>query len=152
MWELDHKEGWVLKNWRFRNVVLEKTLEGPLDSKEIKPVNPKGHQPSIFIWRTDAGRAILWPPDAKSQLIWKDPDASKNWSKRRRGQQRMGWLDSITDSVDINLSKLWEIVKGRRTWHAAVRGVIKRHNLVTEQQQQQGRDKSSKVETTWLVL
>ena len=63
--------------------MLEKTLEGPLDSKEIKPVNPKGHQPSIFIWRTDAGRAILWPPDAKSQLIWKDPDAGKDWRQEK---------------------------------------------------------------------
>ena len=79
MWELDHKEGWKLKNWYFLVVVLEKTLESPLDSKEIKPVNPKGNQPWIFIGRTDAEAAVLWPPDVKSQLIGKDLDAGKDW-------------------------------------------------------------------------
>ena len=81
MWELDHKEGWALKNWCFQNVVLEKTLVSPLDSKEIKPVNPKGNQPCIFIGRTDveAEGPILWPPDEKSQLIGKDSDAGKDW-------------------------------------------------------------------------
>ena len=76
MWELDHKEGWVLKNWWFQAMVLEKTLESPLDCKEIKPVNPKGNQPWIFIRRTDAEAEalVLWPPDAKSRLIGKDPD------------------------------------------------------------------------------
>ena len=73
MWELDRKEGWTLKNWCFQTVVLEKTLESPLDRKEIKPVNPKGNQPWIVIGRTDAEALILWPPDAKSQLIGKDP-------------------------------------------------------------------------------
>ena len=91
MWDLDHKEDWVLKNWCFWVVVLEKTLESPLDNKEIKPVNPKGNQPWIFIGRTDAEAEapILWPPDAKSQLIRKDPGAGKDWRQRRRGQQRM---------------------------------------------------------------
>ena len=81
MRELDHKEVWVLKNWCFQTVVLEKALEGPLDSKEIKLVNPKGNQSWIFIGRTDAEAEvpILWPPDAKSQLIRKDPDAGKDW-------------------------------------------------------------------------
>ena len=81
MWELDHKEGWVPKNWCFWAVVLEKTLESPLDYKEIKPVNPKGNQPWIFIGRTDdeAEASILWPPDVKSGLIRKDPDAGKDW-------------------------------------------------------------------------
>ena len=79
-WELDHKEGWVPKNWCFWTVVLEKTLEGPLDCKEIKLINPKGNQPWIFIGRTDAKTEalILWPPDAKSQLIRKDRDAGKD--------------------------------------------------------------------------
>ena len=77
MWELDHKEGWALKNWCFWTVVLEKTLESPLDSK-IKPVNPKGNQPWIFIGRTDAEAPIIWPPDAKSRLTGKDPDAGKD--------------------------------------------------------------------------
>ena len=77
IWELDHKEGWALKNWCFQSVVLEKTFESPLDSKEIKPVNTKGNQPQMFIVRTDAEvkTSTLWPPDVKSQLIGKDPDA-----------------------------------------------------------------------------
>ena len=81
MGELAHKEGWALRNWCFWTVVLEKTLESPLDSKEIKPVNPKGSQPWIFIGRTDAEAEapVLWPPDVKSQLIRKDPDAGKDW-------------------------------------------------------------------------
>ena len=78
MWELDHKEGWAPNNWCFWTVVLEKTLESPLNCKEIKPVNPKGNQPWIFIGRIDAEAPILWPPDVKSQLIWKDPDAGKD--------------------------------------------------------------------------
>ena len=79
MWELDHKEGWALKNWCFWNVVLEMTLESPLDCTEIKPVNPKGNQSWIFIGRTDAEASIIWPPDVKSWLIRKDPDTGKDW-------------------------------------------------------------------------
>ena len=78
MWELDHKEGWTLKNWCFWTVVLEKTLESPLDCKEIQPVHPKGNQHWIFIGRTDAEAPILWPPDVKSQVIGKDSDAGKD--------------------------------------------------------------------------
>ena len=78
MWEQDHKEGWAPKNWCFWTGVLEKTLESPLDSKEIQPVHSKGNQPWIFIGRTDSEAPILWPPDAKSQLIRKDPDAGKD--------------------------------------------------------------------------
>ena len=85
MWELDHKEGQSLKNWCFWTVVLEKTLESPLDSKEIKPVNPKGNQSWIFIGRTDAEVPILWPPDVKSWLIGKDPDAGKDWGQEEKG-------------------------------------------------------------------
>ena len=85
MWELDHKEGWVLKNWCFQIVVLEKTLESPLDSKEIKPVNPKRNQPWIFIGRTDAEAPVLWPPDVKSWFIGKDPDAGKDWGQEEKG-------------------------------------------------------------------
>ena len=86
MWELDHTEGWVPKNWCFWIVVLEKTLEIPLDCKEIKPVNPKGNQPRIFIGRIDAEAEapILWPPDAKSRLTGKDLDAGKNWEQEKR--------------------------------------------------------------------
>ena len=101
MWELDHKEGWMPKNQCFWNV-LEKTPDSPLDCREIKPVNPEGNQPWIFIKRTDAeaGAPIFWPPDAKSQLSGKDPDVRKDWGcKRRRGWQRMRWLDGDRKSV-----------------------------------------------------
>ena len=126
MWEFDHKEGWKLKNWCFWTVVLEKTLERPFDCKEIKLVNPKGNQPWIFIGGTDVEveALILWATDAKSRLAGKDPDAGKNWGRRRRGWQRVKWLDGITNSVDMSLTKLWEIVKDRKTWHATVHGKI----------------------------
>ena len=94
MWELDHKESWVLKNWCLWTVVLEKILESPLDSKEIKPVNPKGNQSWIFIGRTDAEAPILWPPDTKSQLIEKHPDAGndgKQEEKRMTEGEMTGW-------------------------------------------------------------
>ena len=85
MWELDYKESWVPKNWCFWIVVLEKTLESPLDCKEIKPVNPKGNQSWIFTGSTDAEAPILWPSDEKSQLIRKDPDARKDWRWEEKG-------------------------------------------------------------------
>ena len=105
MWELDYKESWVQKNWCFWTVVLEKTLEGPLDCKEIKPVNPKGNQSWIFIGRTDAEAEtpILWPPDAKSWIIWKTLMLGKIEGGRRRGWPRMRWLDGITDSMDMKV-------------------------------------------------
>ena len=84
MWEVDHKEGWAPKNWCFRIVVLEKTLESPLNCKEIKPVNPRGNQPWLFIGRTDAEASVLWLPDAKSQLIGNDPDAGKDWRQKEK--------------------------------------------------------------------
>ena len=87
MWKLDYNESWVLKNWCFWTVVLEKTLKGPLDCKEIQPVPPKGNQSWIFIGRTDAEAEtpVLWPPDAKNWLIWKDPDAGKDWRQEEKG-------------------------------------------------------------------
>ena len=91
VWELDSKEGWVLNNWRFQTVLLEKTLESPLDSKEIKPVNPKGNQPWIFIGRTvaEAEALVLWPPDAKSWLIEKGLNAGKGWKEKSAAHNEM---------------------------------------------------------------
>ena len=98
-----------------------------MDSKEIKPVNLKGNRPWIFNERTvaEAEAAILWPPDTKSQLIGKDPDAGKHWRQKEKGPQRMRWSDSITDSMDMNLSKHWEIVKNRGAWCTTVHSVTK---------------------------
>ena len=104
MWELDHKESRALKNWCFQIVVLETALESPLDSKDTKPVNPKGNQPWIFTRGTDAGAEapIIWPPDVMSQLIGKDSDAGQVWGQEEKGQQRKRWLDGITDSMDMS--------------------------------------------------
>ena len=96
MWESDYKEIWILKNWCFRLVVLEKTLESPLDCREIRPVHPKGDQSWIFIGKTDAEveTPLFWPPDAKNWLIWKDSDAGKDWRQEEKGTieaEKVGW-------------------------------------------------------------
>ena len=136
MWELDYKESWASKNWCFWTVVLEKTLESPLDWKEIQPVNPKGNQSWIFIGRTDAeGKTpLLWPPDVKSWLIWKDPDAGKDWKREKKGDDRgwNGWMASPTQWT-------WVWVSSGSWWWTEKPGVLQSmgsqrvgHNWVTE--------------------
>ena len=133
MWELDYKESWVPKNWCFWSVMLEKTLESPLDCKEIQPVHPKGDQFWVFTERTDveAEIPILWPPDANSWLTWKYPDAGKDWGQEEKGMTE-DELDGITNTMGMWLGGLQELVMDRETWHAAIHGVAKSQTLVSD--------------------
>ena len=129
MWELAHKEGWALKNRCFWTVVLEKTLDSPLDCKEIKPVHPKGNQSWIFIYSLK-GLMLKLKLQYFGHLMWRAASLEKTLmlgkiEGRRRSQQRMRWLAGITDSMNMSLSKFWEMVKVREAWHAAVHEVTK---------------------------
>ena len=135
MWDLDYKERWVPKNWYFWTVVMEKTLESPLDCEEIQPAHPKRNQSWILIARTDveAETPVFWPPDAKNRLIWKTLILGKIEGGRRRGKQRMKWLDGIVNSNGMSLSKT------RNWWWTGRPGMLQSmkwqrlgHNWVTE--------------------
>ena len=139
MWELDHKECWAPKKWCFWAVLLEKTLKSPLESKEIKPVNSKWNQSWIFIKRTDAEAEapILWPPNGKSQLIGKDPDAGKDWGQEEDDRAGDDWMTSLTQCT-------WVWANSRRQWRTGKSDLLQSmgsqrvgHDWATEQQQQE---------------
>ena len=138
MWELDYKESWATKNWCFWTVVLEKTLESPLDCKEIQPVHPKGDESWVFIGRTDAEAEtpILWPPDGKNWLIWKDPDAGKDWRQEEKGtteDEMVGchhWLNEQWTWVWVNSGSWWWTGRPGMLQSMGLQRV--RHNWATE--------------------
>ena len=134
MWELDCEEGWALKNLCLWTVVFEKTLESPLDCKEIHPVHTKGDQPWDFFGGNDAEAEtpVLWPPHAKSWLIGKDSDAGRDWGQEERGWQRMRWLDGITDSMDVDFEWTLGVGDGQGGLRAAIHGVTKSRTWLSD--------------------
>ena len=158
MWELNNQEGWAVKNWYFITLVykenwalkgwcfwtmvLEKTLESSLDCKDIQSVHPKADQSWVFIGRTDveAETPIRWPPDEKNWVIWKDPDAGKDWRQEEKGWQRARWLDDITDSMDMNLGELQDLMD-REALCAVVHGIAKSQTRL-----------SNWTELNWIVM
>ena len=144
IWELDYKESWAPKNWCFWTVVLEKTLESPLDFKEINPVNPKGSQSWIFIGNADAEAEapILWPSNMKSWLIGKDPDAGKGWRQEEKGakeNQMVGWHHPLNGH---EFEQTLEMMKDREAWHHTVHGVAESDTT----------DKQQVLKTVWKCL